>query len=141
MGRSLKDLSTIQFKLPLLQRFQKREHTLFQNGLDFKRKIQRILNLERGYKGQFAWIQKNTKMEAILEEGVYYDCFLLEISSRTLVLRRRQSTWSPLWKALCLCVMRTIISAVLATQQRDYHGSEMWTVVSTDVDIFSSMLK
>ena len=37
-------------------------------------KFNRIFNLERGHKGQFAWEQKNTKMAAILESGVLLSC-------------------------------------------------------------------
>ena len=59
------------------------KYTLFQNGRHFSIrlfpcklalmislsnvKFKRILNLERGRKGRFAWKQKNTKMVAILE--------------------------------------------------------------------------
>ena len=35
----------------------------------------------------------------------------------------------------------TVAATSISTQYRDYQGSEMWTMVSTDADIFSLMLK
>ena len=61
-------------------------YTLFQNGRHFSillfecklalmasfsnARFKSLFNLERGHKDQFAWKQKNTKMAAILEQGV-----------------------------------------------------------------------